>query len=1053
MIKGIFTVKRILLLLLLMIIGATWYVSQNIHPISIKVLNKLLSPYDIQVLNLDTQLVSINQLRIPRLILQIEDSYIAIQGFELTLTDTLAIAKKQQLDPSDIVKLSSKSVYVDLGASFLNRQTQQQTESSAAWQLVFNHIPDIDLGETIIRLPALPAAGSGSELTTANGVVTHFRHSLKMDTFTLTPQGALSTLWRFDDNELFNVNAQIMPTQLQLSTKLNLKQSQLGLNALSDYLTAAITSLKAKRSEQKTYSMIVEIQQQLATVLAPLNQYQIDIDGNWHADTQINLTNNEIYSVNHFSALKVESQKFEHLAFNVPDDFKIEVDVKQQPVPAGINQSAQNIFAAKIDIAPFEQQFSLNKPQLNQLLSKLFPLDIASQLNVFIEGLKVDSHDATSQIGLLVSVPKPSLLWLPLAALETNEDSNDNTSTVVPVSFFTPEIIASVSGGIIDNTFRLTDVQVNDLGEIHITPSVELDITQAVDMVKLFTPLTESPLALTLPFNEFALSKARVTLEAEFERLLNRHNNSEQHTLNKDFTDKLIIMPSSQLLMSQLYVNKNNSTLESTIAQTSSKSFTSTEMSIQFHQQSTLEWTAGYTQLTLAPLKLELQKVTAVTIDSMGKKQTFSAKSAQFDWLPSTHFTWKVNTTNSLVDQLLAQSSQYQISSQLDHIKLSQTLPKQRKQTLLNLGHVSLKQQTSIDKGLIQSQEQWQFDNINATSQHFFQPKSQSLAGQWLLETDISQALPTIGKNQPIAPGLNIAGRVKVASSYSMREQDGIQYFEMLIQPQLTDLNLDYIDYYISDSWINTQCQFNWQQHIEYSISTSQLTCPETIINIAKGRAGLLFSNLNLQANIELNMDPTKPLNNWLQKLTGLSETDIKMTLRGDALGGQFLVPEFVFKLHDKSHGYLLLQGLSLKQLLEQQPQVGVYADGIFDGVLPAEFINGELTITGGHIAARQPGGLIKVDNNEAIEQLKQSQPYLNLVFGALEHLNYRQLSGKVAMRSNGDAQINVAIKGKSLDIARPIHLNYTHEENLIQLYRSTQIGNQLQSNIEKSVK
>ncbi|UJF20543.1 YdbH domain-containing protein [Shewanella sp. OMA3-2] len=286
-----------------------------------------------------------------------------------------------------------------------------------------------------------------------------------------------------------------------------------------------------------------------------------------------------------------------------------------------------------------------------------------------------------------------------------------------------------------------------------------------------------------------------------------------------------------------------------------------------------------------------------------------------------------------------------------------------------------------------------------------------------------------------------------------MSEQDGIQYFEMLIQPQLIDLNLDYIDYYISDSSVNTQCQFNWQQSIEDSISTSQLTCPETNINIAKGRAGLLFSNLKLQANIALNMDLAKPLKNWLQKLTGLSETDIKMTLRGDALEGQFFVPEFVFKLHDKSHGYLLLQGLSLEQLLEQQPQVGVYADGYFDGVLPAEFINGELTISGGHIAARQPGGLIEVENNEAVEQLKQSQPYLKLVFDALEHLNYQQLSGKFAMRSNGDAQINVAIKGKSRDIARPIHLNYTHEENLIQLYRSTQIGNQLQSNIEKSVK
>lgn len=1054
MIKGIFTVKRILLLLLLMIIGAAWYVSHNIHPISVKVLNKLLSPYDIQVLNLDTQLVSINQLRIPRLVLQIEDSYIAVQDFELTLTDTIAIAKKQQLDPSDIVKLSSKSVYVDLGASFFNRQAQQQTESSAAWQLVFNQIPDIDLGETLIRLPALSTAEFGSELTTANGVATHFRHSLTMDRFTLNPQGVLSTLWRFDNNELFNVNAQVMPTQLQLTTKLNLKQSQLGLNALSDYLTAATTTLNAKNSEQTKHSMIVETQQQLATVLAPLNQYQINIDGDWHADTQINLTNNEIYSVNHFSALKIQSQKFEHLVFNVPDDFKIEVDVKQQLVPTAIHQAAQNIFAAKIDIAPFEQQISFNKPQLNQLLSKLFPLDIASQLNAFIDGLKVDSHDA-SQISLAVSVPKPSLLWLPLTALDASQYLNNDTNAIVPISFSTPEIIASISGGIIDNTFRLNDIEVNDLGEVNIVPSVELDITQPVDIVKLFTPLIEPPLAFKFPFNEFTLSKSRITLEAEFERLLNfyNHNNREQNTRNRDFTNKLTIMSSSQILMSQLYVKKIHSTLESPTEQAHSQSFTSAETSIQFSQQSTLESTTNFIQSTLSPLQFELQKVNAVVVDAMDKQQTFSAKSAQFDWRALTSFALQVNTNNSVVDQLLTQTSQHHISSQLDNIKLSQTLPKQRKQMLLSLGNVSLKQQISVNKGLIQSQDQWQFDSINATSQHFFQPKSQSLAGQWQLETNINQALPTISKNQPITPGLNITGQVNLANSYSMSEQDGVQYFEMLIQPQLTDLNVDYIDYYISDSWANTQCQFNWQQNIENSISTSQLTCPETNIHIAKGRAGLLFSNLNLQTNIALNMDPTKPLNNWLQKLTGLSETDITMTLKGDALGGQFLVPEFVFKLHDKSHGYLLLQGLSLEQLLEQQPQVGVYADGFFDGVLPAEFINGELTITGGHIAARQPGGLIKVDNNEAIEHLKQSQPYLRLVFDALEHLNYQQLSGKFDMSSNGDAKVNVAIKGKSRDIARPIHLNYTHEENLIQLYRSTQIGNQLQSNIKKSVK
>ena len=120
MIKGLFTVKRLLLFILLMFIGAGWYVSQNIHPISVKVLNKLLAPYDIQVINLDSQFVSINQLQIPRLILQIEDSYLAIQDFELNLTDTLAIVQKQQLDPSDIIKLTSQSTKVVKNISGMN---------------------------------------------------------------------------------------------------------------------------------------------------------------------------------------------------------------------------------------------------------------------------------------------------------------------------------------------------------------------------------------------------------------------------------------------------------------------------------------------------------------------------------------------------------------------------------------------------------------------------------------------------------------------------------------------------------------------------------------------------------------------------------------------------------------------------------------------------------------------------------------------------------------------------------------------------------------------
>jgi hypothetical protein len=282
----------------------------------------------------------------------------------------------------------------------------------------------------------------------------------------------------------------------------------------------------------------------------------------------------------------------------------------------------------------------------------------------------------------------------------------------------------------------------------------------------------------------------------------------------------------------------------------------------------------------------------------------------------------------------------------------------------------------------------------------------------------------------------------------------------MKIQQQLSSLSGQWQDKSFYGGDIFAQCQFNWQQTYdrpntptaEKYFAHSQLICPQTAISLQQAKLGLSLTNLTINANIELNKDGNKTPTNWLQQVTGLSETNINLTASGDMLDGRFLLPEFVLKLHDKSYGYLLLQGLSLEKLLEEQPQVGVKANGLFDGVLPAELVDGKVTITGGKLAARSPGGLIEVAGNPAIDQLELSQPYLELVFTALEHLNYSELASTFDMTPNGDAVINIGVKGNSLGIERPVHLNYTHQENLIQLYKSTQIGNQLQSKIEAKV-
>jgi hypothetical protein len=281
-------------------------------------------------------------------------------------------------------------------------------------------------------------------------------------------------------------------------------------------------------------------------------------------------------------------------------------------------------------------------------------------------------------------------------------------------------------------------------------------------------------------------------------------------------------------------------------------------------------------------------------------------------------------------------------------------------------------------------------------------------------------------------------------TSFPRNEPSG--QLQLKVSAQLSQLTGDYLDYGFTGGKLNISCQYDWQS------SQSQLACPESELTLTQAKLGLSFDNLYVKGQLQLNKDNSKPASNWLQSVTGLSSSDVKLTAQGDFLDGRFLIPDFSFRVQDISSGYILLQGVSLEALLAAQPQVGVKASGIFDGVLPATFSQGEFTIKGGQLAARTPGGHIQVAGNPAINELEQIQPHLALVFAALKDLNYQQLSGNVDMTSKGDAKINIMVKGRSDGIERPIHLNYSHEENLLQLYQSLRLSKQLQDNIEQSV-
>ena len=222
------------------------------------------------------------------------------------------------------------------------------------------------------------------------------------------------------------------------------------------------------------------------------------------------------------------------------------------------------------------------------------------------------------------------------------------------------------------------------------------------------------------------------------------------------------------------------------------------------------------------------------------------------------------------------------------------------------------------------------------------------------------------------------------------------------------------------------------------SSASGSVSCQQLAVTIKTFNPGLPITDIKLDGNVEFDT------------LGDGGELNIKG--QGKLLGGEFLLPQFELSRNNISKAYLVLQGLSLPQLLALQPLQGVTATGIFDGVLPARIEDGKVSVSGGRLAARAPGGLIAVTDNPTVLSLRQSQPHLDFAFNALELLEYSTLARTFDMQPGGEAELKVQIKGRSPGIERPIEFNYNHEENLLQLLQSLQIGNTLQQQLQDSL-
>ncbi|MPY26206.1 hypothetical protein FM037_17205 [Shewanella psychropiezotolerans] len=411
---------------------------------------------------------------------------------------------------------------------------------------------------------------------------------------------------------------------------------------------------------------------------------------------------------------------------------------------------------------------------------------------------------------------------------------------------------------------------------------------------------------------------------------------------------------------------------------------------------------------------------------------------------------------------------------------------RKRTEKLLGLYTASLSQTLDWNGVKLDTHENWEFDGLEFVSEHRLRPhipteakgSQLQLTGKLNLDSDLGTILSLVSNNYSLPKSLFITGDARLQTKYELNKNDKSTQVSINFTPELTSLSGSINELPFEQAEIQASCHYQMEQKNQSSSPESQgsnistLSCPDIQFSAAAFNPGILITDIKAQADFSVSLDDkiaTKKVTEQEAKNRKdlspdvgkrpkpmlpetLSAANIQINASGELLGGHLLLPEFNLRLHDKSHGYLVLQGLELEQLLAIQPQVGLYADGIFDGVLPVDLVQGKISISGGKLAARAPGGLISVSGNPAVEQMRLSQPYLDFAFSTMEHLEYSELSSSFDMAPDGDALLKVSVKGKAKGIERPIHLNYSQEENMLQLLKSLQIGDKLQTQIEQSM-
>ncbi|MFV0597212.1 YdbH domain-containing protein [Shewanella sp.] len=1002
-----------------------WIVNSQTEALILRVANYALSGMDGELSDIRLGPMGLERWQIRSASLRVHDSHLVINNLDIqlelnwpkSLEELKQLVQVESLTQK-IKRISTGEIDVELGASLLERSPTIADEQTPALALNIKSLPLIDIGKTTLRLA--PQA----ELPP---------YQLVMDKLSLNRQSELTTAFSSPVGEpLAQFAATLGNEQWRLKSELNIAPLLENLHQIC---------LRQTQGSILSQLTLWDLQWQ---------QLGIGLTGQLSSESAMTLATGEITSRH---SIQQSSISLSHFA-----------DLTLAPQPALGFELSGSLASLNLTLEPFSLALTPNAAQHTQLLAALNQsLQLSDEnsqaLLTLLSGLK----STEAPVGLAFSMTTP--LHYPLTS---------QASTHKPIAL--PAFELTTLGSKLETRIHLQETQLTptpDAWNVESRWQLALEQTTQLSLRDLWHAAPQD-----LSWGAGMLQTAGQVSVAQSAQGLNWQVSTAPVTSIPSDSSDTLQFALEDVQLQQTAQAAEHQTKQTQLSLSSIQLNAKAPMTASATLLATKDTTGAQSSefaFKLPPLSLALSQLrvsqavdnfannsAATTIQSSRNDISLKAFSLE----TSKPMTLDYSSLQSIENTIQSSQLSNQVNWQAQQLLIEKQLSakgRTRKQTVLKLDNLTLAQTLNWQNQRLHGHEQWQVGTVALQSDHQLQfaapHKPLLLTGQWVVDTSMTEALSLLNQTQPLPAELNVTGHNQLQAQFKLTHEPEQTQFAMQITQSMTEMEGFYQDTTFEGGKLQAQCEFTWGQSYKspqapgYFSSLSRLNCPQTVMTFNLFDPGFPLTDIEVEADIVLAKDAEKLPDNWLQQLTGLSDTDVSMTAKGKVLSGQFLLPDFNLKLQDKSHAYLLLQGMNLEEVLRIQPQIGIYADGIFDGVLPVDLVDGKVSISGGQLAARAPGGLIAISGNPAVDQMRQSQPYLDFVFSALEHLEYSQLSSSFDMNQTGDANLLVEVKGRSRGIERPIHLNYSHEENMLQLFRSLQIGNDLQDRIEKSVK